>query len=277
MRQIKEVAEQIDRQYYPNVKEQAENGVCRVANCGSPVHIYKYGKKSNLCSSHKNKKAQKDKEKQEERRKKGICRIANCGLPVHIYENGKKSNSCASHKNEKAQRKKEKRKERKNAGLCVKCDSPSVSLGFCEYHLKKKSSLEARFKRGEKLALKRNLEWITLEEYMTLNLKQCHYCLEPIETTGHGLDRKNNAIRSYRDNCISCCWICNRMKGPDISYEEMLIVAEGGRGAMNEFRDRKKEVQDAIFNKILTQRKKEGPEATRKRIRKNLDMMFPLA
>lgn len=277
MKQTK-AAEQIDGQYYSNKKERRKNGVCSIANCGLPIHIYENGKKSNRCSGHKNEKAQREKKKQEERKKNRVCRIASCGLPVTSNKDGTKAVYCTSHRIKNAQRAGEKYEERKNAGLCAKCDSLLVSLGFCEYHLKKRSSLEARFKQGKRDARKLNLEWITLEEYITLNPIQCHYCLESIaETCGHGLDRKNTAIKSYRDNCVPCCWECNRSKGSDISYEEMLVLAEGGRGAMNEFRDRKKEVQDAIFNKILTQRKKEGPEATRKRIRKNLDMMFSLS
>lgn len=244
-------------------EEKIKKGVCLIAICESPIYISKNGKKTRYCINHKKEANQRERERCEEKIKKGICIIANCELSIHISENGKKIQYCTSHRDAASQKREKRVKERRSAGTCNKCDSPvyvsnvvsafsnrkyANKLSVCERHWRMRHTLKVRFHNGKYKTRLRNLEWITFDEYVALNPIQCHYCMEPIiETSGHGLDRKNSTIRAYRDNCVPCCWECNRSKGSDISYEEMLVLAE--------FRKRKKEDQDLIINKILTQRK----------------------
>lgn len=50
-------------------------------------------------------------------------------------------------------------------------------------------------------------------EYVGLVLRPCVYCGRFGEFGVVGLDRVNNATKSYtRDNVVPCCWSCNRMK-----------------------------------------------------------------
>ena len=53
----------------------------------------------------------------------------------------------------------------------------------------------------------------------------CHYCLGPLSETGGGLDRIVNSVGHTCYNVVPCCRQCNRIKGHDISYKEMLILA----------------------------------------------------
>jgi len=53
----------------------------------------------------------------------------------------------------------------------------------------------------------------------------CHYCFGPLCVTGGGLDRIDNRIGHTCFNVVPCCRQCNRIKGNDISYEEMMLLA----------------------------------------------------
>ncbi len=53
----------------------------------------------------------------------------------------------------------------------------------------------------------------------------CHYCLGALNATGCGLDRISNVVGHVGFNVLSCCRQCNRIKGNDISYEEMMVLA----------------------------------------------------
>ena len=54
---------------------------------------------------------------------------------------------------------------------------------------------------------------ITIEEYCDIVNKECHYC-GIIEDKGfNGIDRKNQNEGYLLDNCVSCCKMCNYMKG----------------------------------------------------------------
>ena len=54
---------------------------------------------------------------------------------------------------------------------------------------------------------------------------KCHYCLGPLSETGGALDRIINSLKHTCDNVVPCCRRCNRIKGNDVSYEEMMILA----------------------------------------------------
>ena len=63
----------------------------------------------------------------------------------------------------------------------------------------------------------------------------CHYCADLIpwrpfnndrnKTAGTWLDRKDNGGGYVTGNIVVCCSRCNRMKGFDLSYEEMLLLS----------------------------------------------------
>lgn len=62
---------------------------------------------------------------------------------------------------------------------------------------------------------------LTKSEYKTIVIKNCYYCdTSPtitrtkvgIPVPTNGLDRINNSIGYTKENCVSCCKICNTMK-----------------------------------------------------------------
>ena len=86
-----------------------------------------------------------------------------------------------------------------------------------------KNNVEHSYKRCAK---KRNLEYsLTRNQFETLVLGTCFYCgrlKQNIKrgqgkTSGdsayNGIDRVNPILGYTPDNCVSCCWKCNNMKG----------------------------------------------------------------
>lgn len=69
------------------------------------------------------------------------------------------------------------------------------------------------YKRG---ANKRKLDFsLTFEQFKYLITQNCYYCGGQSEISGHliGIDRVDNDQGYIYDNVVSCCWICNSMKG----------------------------------------------------------------
>jgi len=56
--------------------------------------------------------------------------------------------------------------------------------------------------------------------------KVCEYCGGPLPMTGIGLDRKDSRFGYNHDNVVWCCGPCNQMKGPYLSYQQMLEVGK---------------------------------------------------
>ena len=62
-------------------------------------------------------------------------------------------------------------------------------------------------------ANERNLNFeLTNDEFEKYINNECHYCGYKHETFFNGIDRKDNDIGYNRNNCVSCCKICNMMK-----------------------------------------------------------------
>jgi hypothetical protein len=72
---------------------------------------------------------------------------------------------------------------------------------------------------------------LTYEQFLSLvELGKCHYCGDAITWTQHGLKKNNAGYNVDRidsslgytvENCVPCCWACNRMKC-NIPYQEFL-------------------------------------------------------
>jgi 5-methylcytosine-specific restriction endonuclease McrA len=81
-------------------------------------------------------------------------------------------------------------------------------------------------RRGaEQRGLDMRLTSTEIELYLT---GDCHYCGTPCPTLMgfHGIDRVDNTMRHYSlDNCVSCCALCNRMKGT-LTVEEFRAHVE---------------------------------------------------
>jgi hypothetical protein len=53
---------------------------------------------------------------------------------------------------------------------------------------------------------------INFETFSELVSKPCYYCKYIKDNETNGIDRMNNDIGYIKENCVSCCWKCNRMK-----------------------------------------------------------------
>lgn len=69
-------------------------------------------------------------------------------------------------------------------------------------------------------AKQRNIEWkLTDDQFKSFWDKSCYYCGEQIK--GVGIDRLNSDKDYVIDNCVSCCFKCNKIK-MELSYNEFL-------------------------------------------------------
>lgn len=53
---------------------------------------------------------------------------------------------------------------------------------------------------------------LDIDTFKTLVLSECYYCHFKADDEVNGIDRVNNMIGYEKENCVSCCKICNRMK-----------------------------------------------------------------
>lgn len=79
------------------------------------------------------------------------------------------------------------------------------------YHLKRQADM-----RNRSFTL-------SFEEYKILKSnKECFYCHQIADSLlSVSIDRVNNSLGYYKDNCVSCCLNCNRSKGKYLTEEEM--------------------------------------------------------
>jgi hypothetical protein len=79
------------------------------------------------------------------------------------------------------------------------------------------------FKNYVKGAHRRGLDFnLDEKEFDRIVRRPCHYCGQPIGKHLNGIDRIDNAIGYMVTNCVSCCAICNRMKGA-MPKEDFLV------------------------------------------------------
>jgi len=91
-----------------------------------------------------------------------------------------------------------------------------------ELNENKKNSKEINYSNYKRNAEYKKLEFtISFEEYSNVVTKECHYCGVIQEKGFNGIDRKDQSVGYIVDNCVSCCKMCNYMKGS--TCEEVFI------------------------------------------------------
>ena len=92
---------------------------------------------------------------------------------------------------------------------------------------------DAKYKRTPKgqfaylktRAKARNIEvTLTEQEFLETRGQNCCYCNDPLPEVGYGLDRIDSVKGYTADNIVPCCGVCNRIKGDDLTHEEMVVA-----------------------------------------------------
>lgn len=91
---------------------------------------------------------------------------------------------------------------------------------------KKRHGFRRRFLSAVEGARKRRIEFSITEDQYALAVASgaCHYCGGDLPICGGGIDRKDNSAGYTADNIVPCCARCNRMKGCDLTYDEMVLI-----------------------------------------------------
>ena len=83
-----------------------------------------------------------------------------------------------------------------------------------EVNENKKNSKEENYNVYKRSAEYKNLDFtISYDDYINIVDKECYYCGIIQDKGFNGIDRTNQTIGYLLDNCVSCCKICNYMKG----------------------------------------------------------------
>jgi hypothetical protein len=83
-----------------------------------------------------------------------------------------------------------------------------------KYYLNMKNSLSCNYKVYQASANEKRLDFaFSMEEYEELVKLPCYYCGIIEERGFNGIDRLNSTEPYIQSNCVSCCTMCNMMKG----------------------------------------------------------------
>lgn len=112
----------------------------------------------------------------------------------------------------------------------------SANLDKVKEYRRKKPEM-TRYFMIRSAAKKRNIPFtITKDEFKKLwySTDNCEYCKKPImQGIGNGyqknnrsFDRKDNTKGYELSNLVVCCYLCNRIKNDEFSYDEMCIIGK---------------------------------------------------
>jgi hypothetical protein len=81
-------------------------------------------------------------------------------------------------------------------------------------YLNKKNSITSNYKTYQMSASEKRLDFtFSIEEYEQLVRLSCYYCGIIEERGFNGIDRLNSTEPYIQTNCVSCCTMCNMLKG----------------------------------------------------------------
>jgi len=85
---------------------------------------------------------------------------------------------------------------------------------MAETNRKRRESIEAHFKVYKRTARLKKLEFVLSEdEFNSVVTQPCYYCETTDEKGFNSIDRMNQFVGYIQSNCVSCCAMCNRLKG----------------------------------------------------------------
>jgi hypothetical protein len=90
-----------------------------------------------------------------------------------------------------------------------------------------KRSIHRIYADNVRHAPKRGYEWrLDFATFQILTMQPCHYCgIKPdgITVLFLGIDRKDNTIGYIQENCLPCCWLCNKAKST-MGHDEFIAL-----------------------------------------------------
>ena len=87
---------------------------------------------------------------------------------------------------------------------------------------KKKENIKIHYQNYIRDANKKNLKFeLSFEDFEEIVKQKCYYCAEIQEKGFNGIDKINCGGNYVKENCVSCCEMCNYMKGT-LTYEIFL-------------------------------------------------------
>lgn len=96
-----------------------------------------------------------------------------------------------------------------------------------QYNAKYYQTEKGRFSNSRNAAKSRKHLWeLSFEEYQPFIKNSCFYCEGPLDNYGSGLDRIDNNKGYTKDNVLSCCGECNRLRGDRLTVSETLILVK---------------------------------------------------
>lgn len=118
-----------------------------------------------------------------------------------------------------------------------------------EYYIKNRQKILKKVQKYQKEnsypVIYRQLKWgsknrglgpllITYDEFVDFreNNKKCFYCPNDLPEVGSGMDRIDNSKGYLLDNIVPCCTSCNKIRGNNLTHEEMVVAMN----AVNTFR-----------------------------------------
>jgi len=128
-----------------------------------------------------------------------------------------------------------------HSGKCMRCTQLKEPYMYIYNELKshKKNDKDLNLSFKEFLEIIKNPE--------------CHYCGIPLKyekysrywgkvhSRAHQLDRKDNNLGYDKDNLVTCCWECNRLKSNRFTYNEFIQLSPTLKKIMNERDNKTKE------------------------------------
>ncbi len=114
-----------------------------------------------------------------------------------------------------------------------------LTCGTKERALKRRlRPFEYKYNRLVRENQKRQEVELTYEQYLTFVNENCHYCdaelnwdeytnkYEGKNCYAYNLDRKDSNTHYTLDNCVACCYRCNKGKFNNYSYKEWVIMTQ---------------------------------------------------
>ena len=165
---------------------------CACCHCHMPFGQFKCCEK---CRS-------RDQERKKKRKENLLC--VSCGSNTPVTHGFTTCEKCWS-------RGQDRTKKRKVNSLCVKCGKtpPVFGLKTC-----KKCTKSHRWSLIKGRSKRRKWPEIIKEDYArTLFEMPCFYCNGVEEHTKfNGIDRVDSSLGYTKENTVSCCYVCNKMK-----------------------------------------------------------------